>query len=158
MINGRLHAGFVLVVVIALACAFFTGGAEAGSAGYTVQPGASAGICTPFCGIALAEGTFIVAMTASDIGVGERKHFVKNVNSDITTLNLDLKWQNTAVGLKLLAYSPAGVQFGPWDDGADGRLDHEINMDIDNPGGIEKGQWHYYVIYDKGAERTAFSI
>ena len=158
MISRRLYIGLILVAAVAVACPVMADYAQAESTGYTARPGAGAGVSTHFNAFTLPAESLIVTMTAGDIGIGERKHFVKNVDSDIKTLNVDLKWQNPGVGLKLLVYSPGGIQFGPWDDGADGSLDREINMDIYNPGGIEKGQWQYYVIYDRGVERTGFSI
>lgn len=166
MMTRRLHIVLMLVTIAAIACTAVASGAGSGAAGYTVRPAADANLDLPFCGLAVTDSPllaityeqFIVTMMIGDIGIGERKHYVKNVDGDITTLNPHLIWQNPGVSLKLLVISPGGTQFGPWEDGIDGRIDHEINMDISNPGGIEEGQWHYYVIYGQGVERTEFSI
>lgn len=159
MISRCLYVGLLLVALTALACPVIAWGTYPGAAGYAVRPATGAGLAIADGSVLAFTGGHLIAVAmVSDIGPGERKHHVKNVDRDIMTLNVDLAWQNPDVSLKLLVYSPGGIQFGPWDDMADGRQDHEINMDIDNPGGIEKGQWHYYVIYDAGVARTGYTV
>lgn len=157
MISKGFCCALVIAILLMFACSATAAAAEGtgGTAvGYTVSPDLAFNEKAMFS----AQGGIVLRAVYGNIGPGERVHHTKTVSGDITTLNVDLKWYNPGVGLKLLVYSPGGAQFGPWSDGSDGRLDREINMDIDNPGGIEKGRWEYYVIYDTGTERTDYVI
>jgi hypothetical protein len=160
MIKNRLCSILLAttLVVFLFAAQVFNANAEA--AGYSVSTAKSSGISGHLTVSALAKDQGIISVTsvAWNIGPFASKNHVKYVTNHITTLNVDLKWSNPNANLKLYVYSPSSIQFGPWGDDADGRIDHEINMDINNPGGIEAGEWHYIVSNIGEVEGTGYTI
>ncbi len=159
MPNKCLCLGVMLLVTIAMAgtaSAAGTEGARNGAADYTVRPAMD----SSFYGLAFnGLQTVVLTSVSGTIGPGERRHFIKNVNEDIECLNVDLRWANPRVGLKLQVYAPDGTLIGVFDDGWDNLPDRRIDIDILSNGGyIQKGQWDYYVVYDRGTEITEFTI
>lgn len=63
-----------------------------------------------------------------------------------TSLNVDLKWNNTADDLRLMIYTPDGHVLGPYYDGSDGRADGRISLEVDNPAGVAAGSWSFKVM------------
>ena len=60
-------------------------------------------------------------------------------------LKVDVRWKNSADELRLMIYTPDGHVLGPYYDDSDGKYDARVNMDIVNPDGIARGEWHYKV-------------
>ncbi|WP_246496118.1 peptidase domain-containing protein [Methanocalculus chunghsingensis] len=77
----------------------------------------------------------------------------RTVSSHITSLNMDLNWDNPSNSLRLKIYSPDGHLFGPFYDGFDGAYDGRINLNIINSAGIAKGTW-YCEVYGEQVEGT----
>jgi len=100
--------------------------------GYTVTPG----------NIASSNMLSIMPLTVQgSIAPGQINWVYKNVNSFIKTLNVDLNWGKPSNSLQLTVYSPDGYTFGPYYDNADGKVDGQINININNPNGIAQGTW-----------------
>lgn len=77
---------------------------------------------------------------------GETNWHTKNVDIDITVLNVDLNWGDPTDSLRLKIYTPDWQYLGEYFDDADGRpIDGRINIDIENSHGIARGTWHYEV-------------
>ena len=147
MIKNRLYCILLATTFVVFLFAAQAFNANAETAGYSVSPVTSSSVAKHLAGSALAKDQVIISVTsvAWNIGPFESKNHVKYITNYITTLNVDLKWSNPNASLKLYVYSPSNIQFGPWGDDADGSIDHQINMDVNNPGGIEVGEWHYIV-------------
>jgi hypothetical protein len=160
MMNNRLYSILLTAMVAAIAFSAPAMGDPTEGADYTACPAITTGIAQPSAGFTLntVQGSVFASAVEESICPHATKVHVKKVCNYTKTLNVDLKWSNPNASLKLIVYSPNGIQFGPWDDSSDGVLDHEINMDISNPDIIETGQWHYVVIYDKGVEKTDYII
>lgn len=166
MLKKCLYFGLILIAIIAaadivIATETDVEGTHNGATIYTAQPAIDDSIDPYFFVPALySTRSGVVTFVNSNIGPREQRHFTKNVTEDIFFLNVDLKWMNQGVGLKLLVFSPSAEQAGIFYDDSDGKLDQRINIDIfgSNGGYIEKGRWDYYVIYDWGVETTEFTI
>lgn len=159
MMKNRLCCILVSAVVAAIALSVPSGGDQADGAVYP-PPAVITCIAQPITGPmpASAPDNINIASVPGTIGPGGKVHHKKIVSGHFTTLNVDLKWANPDVSLKLLVASPSGVTFGPWCDASDAFTDHEINMDISDPDGIEQGTWDYFVIYDKGVGSTGYTL
>lgn len=81
----------------------------------------------------------------NEIRQGQESWFESNVAGQQTVLKIDVRWKNPANKLRLMAYTPDGHVLGPFYDGSDGRADGRINVDVINPEGVAKGEWHYKV-------------
>ncbi len=62
------------------------------------------------------------------------------------SLNVDLKWNNTADDLRLMIYTADGHVLGPYYDSSDGRADGRINLEVDSPSGVAAGLWSFKVM------------
>ncbi len=139
-----------VLIVIGTACA----SAETPS-GYVVLPAAGGQFSAAYTG--MHESLIRVMLIDSTIRPGETVHAKKTIDHFITTLSVDLKWDNPNADLSIVIYSPTCRQFGPWRDDFDGIIDRRINKDIYNSGGIEQGDWEYYIT-NWGTEETHYSV
>ncbi|WFN36608.1 hypothetical protein L1994_10770 [Methanomicrobium antiquum] len=69
----------------------------------------------------------------------------QNISSNITALNINLKWKNPASNLSLKIYSPDGKSFGPFYDGFDNITNGQIYFFIRKDSGLSTGEWWYAV-------------
>ena len=148
-----------MMTVITTLIMIGTAGASAETpAGYLVLPAADSSIGGQFAvQMSMHENAIFVLSIDNTISPGQTVHVKKNVDHFITTLNVDLRWDNPNADLSIMIYSPSSGQFGPWRDDFDGKIDQRINKDIYNQGGIEQGDWEYY-IKNWGTEETHYSI
>jgi hypothetical protein len=159
MIKNRVCFILVSAVVAAIAFSVPAMGDQANVAGY--PPSAAITYTAQhLTGLMRANAldNIIVASVTSSLGPGGKAHHIKKVDRYIETLNVDLKWANPDVSLRLDVYSPSGEKVGSWDDTRDDVISHEINVDINNLNGIEQGTWNYYVYYVKGVGSTDYTL
>ena len=153
----RISCISLTVTVIAMLIVIGTAGASAETpAGYVIMPAADSSVGGQFTAVLpdVHENAIFVLSIDNTISPGQTVHVKKTVDHFITTLNVDLKWDNPNADLSILIYSPSSGQFGPWQDG---KISQRINKDIYNPGGIEQGDWEYYIT-NWGTEGTHYSI
>ncbi len=81
----------------------------------------------------------------NEIRQGQESWFESDVSREQTMLKVDVRWMNPANKLRLMIYTPDGHVLGPYYDDSDTRDDGRINVDIANPEGVARGEWHYKV-------------
>ncbi len=87
------------------------------------------------------------------------KYQTHNVSSKITSLFVNLTWDEPSTKLVLTIHKPDGDIFGVYyPAGRDGKYQTKIQVLIKDPDGIEKGTWGYYVSYEEGTANTTFTI
>jgi hypothetical protein len=79
------------------------------------------------------------------ITAGQTVYHQAQVSGGTTALNFDLKWNDTATGMRLVVYTPDGHVLGPYYDSSDGKTDGRINMVINNSAGVAGGTWSFKV-------------
>lgn len=96
--------------------------------------------------MAVAMETAAMADTYTNTIVqGQDTYHSVDVSSAITSMNIDLKWNDTANALRLMIYTPDGHILGPYTDASDGTTDGRININVSNKDGLATGEWYLKV-------------
>lgn len=87
------------------------------------------------------------------------KYQTHNVSRNITSLFVNLTWDNPSTKLVLTIHKPNGEVFGIYyPAGGDGKYQTQIQVFINNLTGVENGTWGYYVSYEEGTAITTYHI
>lgn len=86
-----------------------------------------------------------------------------DVSSDKHHFKPDLNWIPSSGSLRLTITSPSGVvRGGPWTDGSDGNIDGRIyfgnDIPIEDPSGLEEGEWTSTVYCIDGPVNYSYKV
>jgi hypothetical protein len=109
-----------------------------------------------------ATGNIVSLRSIQSVNKGVAKYYKVNVDSGVTSLELDLNWGNKNNSLSLTITTPSGEILGTDRDNSDGKVDGRIHIKIraSAEGYLKQGAWMFKVYGElvSGTEDYTFNF